>query len=637
MRVDRLAIVVPTCHRAVAMARSTTTYLHKLEGYPVPEQPDEPLMDRYYSSEDSEVSTPTPRGANKHQYSWSDDTLAGSLTGRSSVDSWAGEYELDRIATERVTRMFNNISKALYDGRGTGQAQVDGECREWSAKFPHFLVQGEHLLDSYDDGTEIISSTCVSTRRDPENHQGLRKDFLSSASGVGFNSITIAGRKIQPFTIATLPDTRDTSDLYEEIIATDGVIEESFAFDNTDEDPFKKKRQSKLKHHSRLPPVTPIACVQEAVRALVFDQLWEEVVGALQPLLAAIEGKLRAEYGGGFSHTSSHSSALNQAILLANPYHPNSYVLRPSEHSRFQLADEQSNYQMMLKRMPLVPLPTLPLHNLPSSNPTQKGLEGVMKIKSVPLQQRPAVPFESMDTGLGPTDSIVAYSRLGKNTPVVQRNPEPTSRLISGGRPPPGGKKNIMLKPLDKPRTPALAPIDDGIRGHRLHTSSTVIHSPPIPHLRNTQLPPLDMAEQSSPPVRRASAQRGGKVTFSRGLGTADMGGESWHLPKTLAGGSGAELRPNTTNASRDPNGRLLQRKNSDQALHFPAVVMKVVGHATGLTGVGGAFAGGMANTIVEDEEEGDRVGGGGGGVSNSSYVQPKPKSSRGKVRGHVR
>ena len=67
-------------------------YLHKLEGYPVPEQPDEPLMDRYYSSEDSEVSTPTPRGANKHQYSWSDDTLAGSLTGRSSVDSWAGEY-----------------------------------------------------------------------------------------------------------------------------------------------------------------------------------------------------------------------------------------------------------------------------------------------------------------------------------------------------------------------------------------------------------------------------------------------------------------------------------------------------------------------------------------------------------------
>lgn len=60
-------------------------YLHKLEGHPVPEQPDEPLMDRYYSSEDSEVSTPTPRGSNTHQYS-------GSLTGRSSVDSWAGEY-----------------------------------------------------------------------------------------------------------------------------------------------------------------------------------------------------------------------------------------------------------------------------------------------------------------------------------------------------------------------------------------------------------------------------------------------------------------------------------------------------------------------------------------------------------------
>ena len=45
-------------------------------------------------------------------------------------------------------------------------------------------VLGEHLLDSYDDGTEIVSSTCVSTRRDVEE---LRKDPLSSGSGIGFN------------------------------------------------------------------------------------------------------------------------------------------------------------------------------------------------------------------------------------------------------------------------------------------------------------------------------------------------------------------------------------------------------------------------------------------------------------------
>ena len=62
-----------------------------------------------------------------------------------------------------------------------------------------------------------------------------------------------------------------------------------------DEDPFKKKRQSRLKHHSRLPPVTPIACVRDTVGALVFDQLWEEVVGALQPLLTA--SKLRPGKG----------------------------------------------------------------------------------------------------------------------------------------------------------------------------------------------------------------------------------------------------------------------------------------------------------------------------------------------------
>ena len=232
------------------------------------------------------------------------------------------------------------------------------------------------------------------------------------------------------------------------------------------------------------------------------------------------------------------------------------------------------------------------------------------------------MPIEMIDVNLaslGPTESVGTCSRLGKNTPVVQRNLEQASRLISGGRPPLGGKRNIVLRPLDKPRTPALAPIDDGIRGHRLHTASTVSHSSPLPPLRNTQLPPLD-TEQSSPPIHRASAQRGGKVAFSRGLGTAETSGESWHLPRTIGG---ADLRPNTTNTSRDPNSRQLLRKNSDHALHFPAVVMKVVGHAAGLTGVGGAFTGGMANTIVEDEEEGGGVGGvgGGGTAANSSHV----------------
>ena len=353
----------------------------------------------------------------------------------------------------------------------------------------------------------------------------------------------------------------------------------------------------------------------------------------------------------------------------------------------------------MLKRTPAVMLPTLP-HN-PHSILPQNGLEGVMKIKSVPLRQRcvvvavnlsllillpslhlpsflsspswfscffrTALPLEGMEEGtlasIGPTDSVVTCSRLGKSTPVVHRHFDQPPRLISGTRPPPGARKTIVLKPLDKPRTPALVPtrtpalvaIDDGIRGHRLHTASNLSHTPPIPPVRNTQLPPLDV-EQSSPPIRRASAQRGGggKVTFSRGQGTADTGGESWHLPRAIGG----ELRPNTTNTSRDPNSRQLVRKNSDHSIHFPAVVMKVVGHAAGLSSVGGGFPLGMTNTIVEDEEEsGDGDGDGGGGVvANSSYVrkylllsemacvdmvcsltEPKPKSSRGKLRGHVR
>lgn len=45
--------------------------------------------------------------------------------------------ELDRVATETVSRMFHKINMALYKGKATGTPQVDKECHEWSSYFPH--------------------------------------------------------------------------------------------------------------------------------------------------------------------------------------------------------------------------------------------------------------------------------------------------------------------------------------------------------------------------------------------------------------------------------------------------------------------------------------------------------------------
>lgn len=50
-------------------------------------------------------------------------------------------------------------------------------------------------------------------------------------------------------------------------------------------------RRSRLKRYRGLPPVTPNAAVKDTVCNLVFDQIWNETVAVLQPLVALIREK----------------------------------------------------------------------------------------------------------------------------------------------------------------------------------------------------------------------------------------------------------------------------------------------------------------------------------------------------------
>ena len=56
----------------------------------------------------------------------------------------------------------------------------------------------------------------------------------------------------------------------------------------SDEGPAEGRRRSRLRGSHGLPPVTPNACVRDAVCSEVFDQIWNEVITVLQPLLARI-------------------------------------------------------------------------------------------------------------------------------------------------------------------------------------------------------------------------------------------------------------------------------------------------------------------------------------------------------------
>lgn len=55
-----------------------------------------------------------------------------------------------------------------------------------------------------------------------------------------------------------------------------------------DEESIDTHRRSRLKRYRGLPPLTPNAAVKDTVCHLVFDQIWNETVAVLQPLVALI-------------------------------------------------------------------------------------------------------------------------------------------------------------------------------------------------------------------------------------------------------------------------------------------------------------------------------------------------------------
>jgi len=145
-----------------------------------------------------------------------------------------------------------------------------------------------------------------------------------------------------------------------------------------------------------------------------------------------------------------------------------------------------------------------------------------------------------------------------------QLPPTPGNRLLSGRLP---SRRNV-LRPIEKPKTPALVPIDDGIRGYKLYASANQGSPPPTPYVRNTQLPPLELGggvssvglssalsvsgpSERSPPVVR------GKMLSSRNVSAVSDLQES-RRSQYHGRASGADLRPNTTTSTfRAESGKL--------------------------------------------------------------------------------
>ena len=174
---------------------------------------------------------------------------------------------LDRVAGEQVGLMFDAIEQSLYEGHSTGYSQIDWECMEWRTNFPHLRytrsklvmrkyvrmqgciydkctkscallkmkvcvspvislyvrVKGIHLLDSLDDGTEIVDPVVVET-----------EDLSSDQCSESHSELAIIGHAMKMHPPPTLLTGNSFEELpglhYEEILALDGEVEEYFAY-----------------------------------------------------------------------------------------------------------------------------------------------------------------------------------------------------------------------------------------------------------------------------------------------------------------------------------------------------------------------------------------------------------------------
>ncbi|NXQ61963.1 F149A protein, partial [Anthoscopus minutus] len=218
----------------------------------------------------------------------------GLSTERSSVYSWRDD-EFDKANTQRVHQLFWEIDEMLFEGKVTSQTEnLQAECADWVEQFPHIRVLGKQLLVPKDEGFQHFQSrndARVDTKRVPGllEYTGHTKELCISGSKLIPTASPIHTSPDSNSRRISASDSAVYSFLEEEIYDEDGKIEEYLAFDNKElEDEIweqKKMRLSEKRCKRGIPPVSPNACIKDAVASEVFDHIWSNVIGILEELI----------------------------------------------------------------------------------------------------------------------------------------------------------------------------------------------------------------------------------------------------------------------------------------------------------------------------------------------------------------
>ncbi|CAN9499658.1 unnamed protein product [Ophioblennius macclurei] len=495
-----------------------------LDHHPLPEEEDNnqppqrylhDLQESVHTHTSSETSAasghsdcPTVISVDSNQ-SWSgihSSTGTGISTERSSVFSW-GYDEFDEAASRQVQQMFEEIDKELYDGRGSGGGILQGmqdECQQWATRFPHLRILGTQLLYPSDEGFQwYASSGKRSSANSPSS--GRESTGKSQERDRGGAELNVQGRRAALIKSSSAEldgpsGTSSTSNSHEKprVIEAEGVMEEYLAYDcrDLDEEWDQDCSESSRRHHC-LPPVSPYRCRRQAVIDLLFDDVWQQVVGWTKELV-----QRQWEY------CTSQDEKISGSLSPVQQYPPNPYMLLSTlpttlpKLGQSRVPPHAAGLQFQAGRVAT------------GSAAAQHNLNDLIVIHSIPLQQRNLSVLERNQEPEERTSHRPASSLVPSSKPRPRRALEQSSSSLT--RPPQSARRRNPPPRTLLPLVPSLTQscvagsMDEVIRGTRLPTASDRLTSPLCPLSRNTLLPPISTGEpepshsgQHSKPAQR--------------------------------------------------------------------------------------------------------------------------------------
>ncbi|XP_019408797.1 PREDICTED: protein FAM149A isoform X1 [Crocodylus porosus] len=439
----------------------------------------------------------------------------GLTTERSSIYSWRDD-EFDKANTQRVQQLFWDVDEMLFEGKVTSQTQsLQEECRDWINRSLHLRILGKQLLLPKDEGFQHFQSRAAISA------------YTRSLPGLceitkNMKELCISGSKLVPTTSPahksldcgspriTVSDSSVYSFLEEEIYDVDGKIEEYLAFDDKeldDENLEQKGAQLAQKKNKRgIPPVSPNACIKDAVAAEVFDHVWNNITEILEELI-------RKNWESAITANDKQVEKLKASTTKL----PDLPVLHITTDTVSVPPSRGSEARST----------TFASHFVPSqvnrfSGNFYSDLHGVMTIQAKPLQQRHSAIADKIqneqDDKLHNIGSSIPNSVRNRVGRITDNNVLSSSRvLLASSRKMPAHRRlpSLTSDPLCS-KTPNVYS-DEILRGTKLCTGFDRLSSPHV-HTTRNKLPPINsgtVEQYLSVPGSRQSFHRG-RYTHSR-------------------------------------------------------------------------------------------------------------------------